>query len=179
MDPLQSTTLAAFNALLEQQRKLAGAATKVSLLLFNESCQIVLDGYPLPAAPDLTPSTYQPYGSTALWDAMGTMIETLGTRLNAQPKHSSVLVVTITNGQENASHRFSLEQLRKVIQYRQNVHGWRFILISQKAASVAFKLGIPLSHTCRRKLIQPGSVRCSSGSAAPLPPTGLEIRPSP
>jgi hypothetical protein len=47
MNSLAPTTVAAFNMLLEQQRKLNAAATWVSLLLFNESCEPVFDGYPL------------------------------------------------------------------------------------------------------------------------------------
>jgi hypothetical protein len=99
----------------------------------------------------LSPSTYHPSGSTALWDGIGTMIETIAARFDGAPvaAHSRVLVVTITDGAENASHRYELERLRKAIEYRQNACGWRFILISPKAAAVAFKLGIPLSNTSR------------------------------
>ena len=75
MNPLAPTTVAAFNTLLKQQRELNAAATRVSLLLFNESCETVCDGYPLATISDLAPSAYQPSGSTAQWDGLGTMIE--------------------------------------------------------------------------------------------------------
>ena len=115
MNHLASTTIAAFNTLLaEQQRKLNAAATRASLLLFNESCETVFDGCPLVAVSGLSPSTYQPSGSTVLWDGLGTMIETIGARVDSAPA-VRVLIVTITDGEENASRRYELEQLRGVI----------------------------------------------------------------
>jgi hypothetical protein len=122
----ETAVVAAFNTLLEEQRKLNAAATKASFLLFNESCEIVFDGRPLVMAAALSPSTYHPSGSTALWDGIGTMIETIAARFDGAPvaAHSRVLVVTITDGAENASHRYELERLRKAIEYRQNACGW-------------------------------------------------------
>ena len=57
----------------------------------------------------LSPSTYQPSGLTALWDGLGTMIETIGARTDSAPA-ARVLIVTITDGEENASRRYELEQ---------------------------------------------------------------------
>jgi hypothetical protein len=95
MAELSATTIAAFNTLLEEQRKLNAATTRASLLLFNGSCEIVFDGCPLAAVAGLGPSTYRPSGSTALWDGLGTMIETIGARFDRAPaKAPRVLVVT-------------------------------------------------------------------------------------
>ena len=70
MAGLASTTIAAFNTLLAEQRKLNTSAGKVSLTLFNDTCESVFDGLPLATVSDLIAATYQPYGSTLLvgWD---------------------------------------------------------------------------------------------------------------
>jgi hypothetical protein len=83
MDGLAATTVGAFNTLLAEQRKLNTSAGKASLLLFNDACESVFDGFPLATVSDLTVATYQPSGSTALWDGMGAMIEQIGTRFDA------------------------------------------------------------------------------------------------
>ena len=149
MEGLVATTVAAFNALLAEQRKLNTSAGKASLMLFNDTCESVFDGLPLPAVSDLTAATYQPSGSTSLWDGMGAMIEQIGARFDAAAVPSRVLVVTMTDGAENTSRHYSLEQIRQAIEYRQNACGWRFILISPGAAGLAFKLGIPVTNTSR------------------------------
>jgi hypothetical protein len=73
------------------------------------------------------------------------MIETIGARVDSAPA-ARVLIVTITDGEENASRRYELEQFRTAIEYRQNACGWCFILISPKTASFAFKRGIPVTN---------------------------------
>ena len=80
---------------------------------------------------------------------MGAMIEQIGARFDAAAVPPRVLIVTMTDGAENASRRYSLERIRQAIEYRQNACGWRFILISPGAACLAFRLGIPVTNTSR------------------------------
>jgi hypothetical protein len=61
----------------------------------------------------------------------------------------STFTLTLSDGAENASRSYNLPGLRKAIEYRQKVCGWRFILISPHAATVAISLGIPLTNTLR------------------------------
>ena len=149
MERLAATTIAAFNALLAEQRKLNASTGKASLTLFNDTCESVFDGLPLAAVSNLTTATYQPSGSTSLWDGMGAMIEQIGARFDAAAAPVQVLIVIMTDGAENTSRRYSLERIRQAIEYRQNACGWHFILISPGAASLAFKLGIPVTNTSR------------------------------
>jgi hypothetical protein len=60
-------TLRAFNDLLAEQRRLNAAATRVSLVLFNERTEVVFDGDDLDSVGDLDLETFQPEGGTALW----------------------------------------------------------------------------------------------------------------
>ena len=71
MQPLQSTTLKAFNSLLAEQRRLNSANTRLTLMLFNHKSETVVDNHPLAAVPDMTATEYQPEGGTALWDGIG------------------------------------------------------------------------------------------------------------
>ena len=167
MQGLAATMIAAFNTLLVEQRKLSASAGKASLLLFNDVCESVFDGHPLATVSDLTATTYQPSGSTALWDGMGAMIEQIGTRFDAAATPPRVLIVTMTDGAENASRRYSLDRIRQAIQYRQNVCGWSFILISPGAAALAFRLGIPVTNTSRWET-DPAKLRALLGAGQPL-----------
>ena len=93
MQGLAATMIAAFNTLLVEQRKLSASAGRASLLLFSDACESVFDGHPLATVSDLTATTYQPSGSTALWDGMGAMIEQIGTRFDAAATPPRVLIV--------------------------------------------------------------------------------------
>jgi hypothetical protein len=77
------------------------------------------------------------------------MIERIAQRIDNAALKSRVLIVTLSDGAENASRSYNLPGLRKAIEYRQKVCGWRFNLISPHAATVAFSLGIPRTNTLR------------------------------
>ena len=59
---------------------------------------------------------------------------------------SRVLIVIITDGEETSSSHYSLPYVKELIVHRQKVSGWSFIVIAPKAASLAFKLGIPVTN---------------------------------
>jgi hypothetical protein len=146
METVQDSACAAFNLLLAEQHKLTAPA-RATFLLFNESHELLISGRPLAEVPNLSHQNYRPSGSTALLDAMGTMIETIGARLDPEPVNSSkVLIVTLTDGAENTSRKYNFNTLKEVISYRQGICGWQFILISPKPATIAFRLGIPITN---------------------------------
>jgi hypothetical protein len=60
MQPLQSTTLKAFNSLLAEQKQLNPANTRLTLMLFNHKSETVVDNRPLAAVPDMSATEYQP-----------------------------------------------------------------------------------------------------------------------
>ena len=159
MQTLQSTTLKAVNSLLAEQKQLGATTTTLSLMLFNHRCETVVECQPLAAVPDLTPADYQPGGDTALWDGIGGMIDIIGQRSDTSATHSRVIIAIITDGEENASLRYTLAQVRAMIVRRQTTCGWSFILIAPKAASLAFKLGIPVSNA-RNWQSDPVAITC-------------------
>lgn len=102
--------------------------------------------HPLSAVSNITATEYQPEGGTALWDVIGNMIEIAGQRFDNAANPPRVLIVIITDGEETSSTRYSLPHVREMITRRQRACGWSFIIIAPNAASLAFKLGIPVTH---------------------------------
>ena len=110
-----------FNALITDQKKLDGEC-RVSLCHFDDHFNDAdMPSYllkPIAEVPLLTPGTYLPRGYTALHDAMGRTINEIGARLSALPeadRPENVIVVVVTDGQENASREFSAEKIRKMV----------------------------------------------------------------
>lgn len=91
---------------------------------------------------DLTPR-----GSTALYDALGWSIHTFGADLASLPDHarpSTVQVIVVTDGYENASVEFRAETVRELITRQIQEFDWEFVYLgaNQDAVLTASELGI-------------------------------------
>jgi hypothetical protein len=147
MESCKESTVAGFNEFIRTQRELPGGAT-IRLVQFDDQYETVFDKN-LKNCPELTQKTFVPRGSTALLDAQGRSIVELGQELAAMPEHerpSKVIVVTITDGLENASKNYSLEQIGTMIKEQRDKYSWDFVFLgaNQDAIKTAAAMNIPL-----------------------------------
>jgi hypothetical protein len=97
---------------------------------------------------NLTESSYSPYGTTPLLQAMTKAIEDFGEDLKALPEKnrpSKVVFVTITDGLENSSNvQFTKEKLSTVVKHQENKYAWQFIYLgaNQDSFSEGMSIGI-------------------------------------
>ena len=75
--------------------------------------------------PDLTDQSYRPNAMTPLHDAVGKMIGEMSTQAKTDDK---VLIVVVTDGEENSSREFNLAKVRELI-HKQEQAGWAFAYI--------------------------------------------------
>lgn len=146
MHGLQQDTLGGYNGMLAKQRELDGEC-RITTVLFNHESSIVHDRAGLDHVRPMTIEQYQPSGYTALLDSIGMTINRIGTiQKNSPPQQraSKVMVVIITDGQENASREFSLPHIRHMIERQQQRFGWEFIFLGANidAIDVAASYGI-------------------------------------
>ena len=146
MHGLQQDTLGGYNGMLAKQRELDGEC-RITTVLFNHESSIVHDRAGLDHVRPMTIEQYQPSGYTALLDSIGMTINRIGTiQKNSPPQQraSKVMVVIITDGQENASWEFSLPHIRHMIERQQQRFGWEFIFLGANidAIDVAASYGI-------------------------------------
>lgn len=145
MESVREATIAGFNEFIEQQKKLPGEAT-VKLIQFDDQYEEVFDK-PLQDVPELTQAMFAPRGWTALWDAQGRTITTVGAELAVLPEDqrpSKVIVMTLTDGIENRSKEFSLERVSELIKRQKEVYNWEFIFLgaNQDAVKTARAMNI-------------------------------------
>ncbi|MBR5315339.1 MAG: VWA domain-containing protein [Firmicutes bacterium] len=146
MHGLEKDTLGGFNAMLEKQKNMEGEAY-VSTILFNDRCVVVHDREDIKRVEPMTEEQYLVGGCTALLDALGGAIHHIG-NVHKYARKSDVpqktLFVVITDGMENASHRYSLNRVKEMIQHEQNQYGWEFLFLgaNMDAVSTAGSLGI-------------------------------------
>jgi uncharacterized protein YegL len=80
-----------------------------------------------------------PRGTTALLDAVGKTITTVGEKLKAlkdEDRPGKVIVIVNTDGMENASKKFNKESVKKLIDEQTNVYKWQFQFIGASLESV-------------------------------------------
>lgn len=145
MTGLESDTIGGFNSLVKKQKAEQGVA-RVTTVLFDHRYTLLHDRLPLKEVPSLTSKEYEPEGTTALLDAVGRTVDSLLENLIGIPKESypSVLVVIITDGEENASKDYSLERIRKRIEFCKESEGWEFLFLGANidAFAAAEEIGI-------------------------------------
>ncbi len=146
MSGLEADTIGGFNSMMAQQKK-TGERAVVSTVLFDDSSQVIHDRVPIEKVEKMTDRQYYVQGCTALLDAVGGAIHHIGNvHKYARPEdrpEKTIFVIT-TDGMENASSRYSREQIRKMVQRQQKRYGWEFIFIGANidAYAEAEKYGI-------------------------------------
>jgi hypothetical protein len=147
MESCKESTVAGFNEFIRTQKEIPGEAT-VKLVQFDDQYETVFDK-PLKECPELTQNTFVPRGSTALLDAQGRTIVELGRELAAleeRERPAKVIVVTLTDGMENASKEYNLEKIGVMIREQRDKYNWDFVFLgaNQDAVATAAAMSIPL-----------------------------------
>jgi uncharacterized protein YegL len=133
-----------FNRFLKEQKELKDQAT-ITVALFDDRYDLLYDDVDIKKVENITNSTWSPRGTTALFDAIGKTINTVRSnhaRLGSE-RPSKVLVCIVTDGMENASHEYSRERIRSIIQECER-DNWNFIYLAanQDAFAVGQSFGI-------------------------------------
>lgn len=146
MESIKSDTIGGFNSFLNEQKKVAGEAT-ITLVQFDDIYEEVYKAIPLESAPLLNNDTFIPRNTTALLDAIGKTIVQTGKRLaamNEDVRPEKVIFVILTDGLENASREYRIEQINQMISHQRDAYKWEFIFLgaNQDAISTASQMGI-------------------------------------
>jgi Mg-chelatase subunit ChlD len=150
MEAVKDETISGFNYFLKEQ-KAAGDNASFTLVQFDsESTDVVHEARPVRDVPHLNGDTYQPRGSTPLLDALGETINSTGRTLAAIPdtnRPDKVVFVVITDGEENASHKFTKSQVKEMIDHQTEKYNWQFIYLgaNQDAFAEAGAVGIAMA----------------------------------
>ena len=146
MAGLEADTIGGFNSLIEKQRREEGEAI-ISTVLFDNFSEVIHDRVPLDKITEMTRDDYYVRGCTALLDAVGGAVHHIGNvhkyaREEDRPEHT--LFVITTDGMENASRRYSYEEVRRMIERQKEKYGWEFLFLGANidAAKEAARFGI-------------------------------------
>jgi hypothetical protein len=169
MESIRDDTIGGFNAFLKDQQAEQGKAT-FTLIQFDsqDSHEVIHKFMPIGEVPALTRETYVPRATTPLLDAMGMGINELEENLSAieeDERPAKVLLVTVTDGMENASREFTRDQVKKMIKDKTKNSSWEFVFLSADldAMGDAMSLGI---HSEKALLYRKNSMGSDSAWAS-------------
>ena len=138
MEHLTDDTIGGFNSVLKEHASKEGDVL-VTTYLFNNDSRMLHDRLPIKDVPPMTSADYRAAGCTALIDALGEAIKHIvGIHRYARkediPEHT-VFVIT-TDGMENASHKFSSDQVKQMVTHEQEKYGWEFVFLAANIDAV-------------------------------------------
>lgn len=146
MSGFEADTIGGFNATIEKQRAEEGKVY-VSTVLFDNVSEVLHDRVDIESILPMTRKDYQVRGCTALLDAIGGAIHHIGNihkyaRAEDVPEHT-IFVIT-TDGMENASHRYTSGEIKRMIKHKSEKYGWEFIFLAANidAVETAASIGI-------------------------------------
>jgi hypothetical protein len=151
MSHLTHDTIGNFNTFLKEQKAFPGEAA-FTLCTFNTDYHLVHDFEKIANVPDLNHMNYMPMGGTALLDAMGTTMDSVGAKLAAMSEDerpSKVIFLIITDGHENSSHRYSSDQIKSMVEHQKDKYAWEFVFMGANIDAIAAgtNLGISVQNT--------------------------------
>jgi len=132
-----------FGSFVDKQRHEPGECV-LSLYQFDDRYEVVYEATPLS---DVTALKLEPRGSTALLDGVGKSVANIAARHDAMTESqrpAAVIVLVITDGQENASVEWKLADVRAAVEAAERTRNWRFVFLGAdaKAFTDARAMGI-------------------------------------
>lgn len=94
---------------------------KITTILFDNKYEMITERKDVKEVSELTEKEYYVRGTTALLDAIGNSIKYMDDK-----KADKVMFIITTDGYENASHNYTKEQIKEMIQGHSN---WEFMYI--------------------------------------------------
>lgn len=131
MHGLEKDTIGGFNSTIDKQKKEDGDCL-VSIVCFSNGQRVIHDRVNLKDVKELTDKNYRPCGSTALIDTVASSIKHIKMvhkYIRKEDRPDKTMFIITTDGMENASHKYSLGETKRMIEECKE-QGWEFIFLA-------------------------------------------------
>jgi Mg-chelatase subunit ChlD len=151
----------AINSFIKDQQQTLNDEATFSLWKFNTGVSKVVDDEKLSQVKEFT--DFNPYGMTALLDAIG---EAIITKRNKEKNHN-VICVILTDGVENSSKKYTSDDIRRMTKEMEEEFNWKFLYLgaNQDSFNVGGGYGMNLNR-CANFTCEPGNLDRITRSAS-------------
>lgn len=146
MHSIKEDTEGGYTAFMEEQRSSLGEGESIECWLsqFDDRYEAVFTATDISELPSYE---LRPRGMTALVDSLHRLIGEIGENLALRPEDErpgKVIILVLTDGQENSSREVTAHQLKELIQSQEKNYSWQFIFLGANldAVSVGATYGI-------------------------------------
>ena len=162
MSGLEADTIGGYNSLITKQKKEEGEVF-ISTVLFDDRIEVLHDRVKLEEVQNITEKEYYVRGCTALLDALGGAIHHIGNvhkYAREEDRPEKTLFIITTDGQENASRRYSYSEIKKMVERQQKKFGWEFLFLGANidAVTEAGRVGIRADRAVKYKCDSQGTM---------------------
>jgi hypothetical protein len=167
MSSVATDTIGGFNSYVKKQRETNVGECRMSFNQFDEIFEEVYQNLDIKEVKDLDDKTFVPRGWTALLDAVGNTIENKGKYYNDLPEHErpeKVLIVILTDGEENASKKYSYNQIQEMVKHQTETYQWEFVFLGANQDSWAAGQALGVSGSNTLNFVSKGKNKISSNS---------------
>lgn len=150
MASMKLQAISAFNEQIETVKKNRGTLdVSVGLVKFSSTVQDVYTNVAIDSAESLTLESYNPGGGTAMYDGVGHAIENLLAQSDINDENVNVLMLIISDGEENSSRKYTSASVGEKIQELQKTKRWTFTYAgaNQDLSKIQTALNIPAGNT--------------------------------
>jgi len=123
MQSIKNDMQKAINDLITEQKQVNGRPATLTLVKFNDNVNRVIKNKNLADINTLSSEDYMPNGSTALYDAIGDTV-------NWFRNEKNVLMIIVTDGQENASRRYTRSDVTRMLEDKKSKNEWSYVYLS-------------------------------------------------
>ena len=161
MSGLEADTIGGFNSMIAKQKKEEGEAY-ISTVLFDDQTEVLYDRVPIQRVEPMNDNQYYVRGCTALLDALGGAIHHIGNvhkYAKEEDRPEKTLFIITTDGMENASHKYSYDKVKKMVERQKKEYGWEFLFLGANidAIEVAGRFGIAANRAINYKCDSKGT----------------------
>jgi hypothetical protein len=154
MNSCRAATISGYNEYLQSQKKDAletGIPTFVSLYKFDgSSVKCVFNRVSVGEVKDLDERSYDPQGTTNLYDAIGGVMMQINSQLSGYKKadRDSIIITILTDGHENASRTFENTAIKQMVEKAEGKNwGFMFLGANIDAFAAGSSLGFGVNNT--------------------------------
>lgn len=140
MSSIADDVIGGFNAFVEEQQIANSDSTGLDMTMVQFDSQnpeeVLFADRDIGNVPPLCKQTFKPRAMTPLFDAIGGIISRAEAAEKAENAEKQIVIVTFSDGMENASREHSKEAIFSRIDYKQK-EGWTFVFLGANQDSYA------------------------------------------
>ena len=132
MEVIEDDIKGSLKTFMAEQKREEGK-TVFDVFQFSDGTRRIVKHADMAEYKDDLMDSYQCSGRTALYDAICKAVDTLGMEFAAMPEEErpeKVIVTIVTDGHENASRRYTLEDVRERINRQTCEYNWEFVYLA-------------------------------------------------